>query len=323
MRRICYGSSNVKIFCDIPIRFLQEIYFASLIKAPQIFFKDPAFSNYILKENYIEIDLSDWSNFIWKVSSAFRNDSERRKQIIKNILLHLNAYEKKLEKSFKKYQKTGHISRSEVATLFEDMSNVDAFAIFNMLIPTELYDKLLYPFRNKDNSLSIDSIMFCPIVPHRILLRQEKLKLALLTKQQKIQDIDIDNFINNFIFYEDFENWIFNIQKIEDPSLLKREISKMCSLYTENEIKQELKNIQKYNKLQSEKYFFILDYLQKQSLPEDLFDAILFFPYIVFEEEKRHMIECKHLALLGMIFKKENIDPARNSIVNILKEITL
>ena len=46
MRRIEYTPDFVNVYCDINIKWLQEIYFKSIINMPIMLFKERAFNNF-------------------------------------------------------------------------------------------------------------------------------------------------------------------------------------------------------------------------------------------------------------------------------------
>ena len=85
MRRIEYTPDFVNVYCDINIKWLQEIYFKSIINMPIMLFKERAFNNFHIFSNFISIDIEEWEKFINKVIGAFRDNDKYRQKIIKNV----------------------------------------------------------------------------------------------------------------------------------------------------------------------------------------------------------------------------------------------
>lgn len=67
MRRIEYTPDFVNVYCDINIKWLQEIYFKSIINMPIMLFKERAFNNFHIFSNFISIDIEEWKNLLTKL----------------------------------------------------------------------------------------------------------------------------------------------------------------------------------------------------------------------------------------------------------------
>lgn len=298
MRRIRYSPDYVRVYCDIPIRFLQEVYFNSIISLPKAIFDEAPFSNTRIFEDYIEVPLDQWSHFQDKFVAIFNN--ENNELLIARIFNILDDFNLATEENLHKEVLCG----TDVKTLLDLMALADAFAIFNMFIPLSKFRTILC---NEGAGIPIEDILICAFEPHRILLRKHKLKLALCMKLGKEIESQVDYYFKNLVFYEEFEKWLFSTEKYDSKVYLFRELKNLNKKYTYEELQNELITIE-------EKRNGALKRALHFSCRVRSIDRYLILPAIVTEEERRHMIECKLLLLLGKVFKDIEIDIARSSI---------
>lgn len=108
MRRIEYTPDFANIYCDINIKWLQEIYFYSIINMPKVLFNEEKFKTYYMCTDFISIDLEEWTSFLSKVASAFRGNRLLRFNIIKNVNQLLMIAEKKINKLYEKVYKNNY-----------------------------------------------------------------------------------------------------------------------------------------------------------------------------------------------------------------------
>lgn len=328
MRRIEYTPDYANIYCDINIKWLQEIYFYSIINMPKVLFDEEKFKTYYICTNFISIDLEEWTNFLSKVASAFRSNRLLRFNIIKNVNEYLAIAEKSVNKLYEKVYKNGYIpSLDEVKKCFEYFINMDCFAVFNMCIPSNYYEKIFKQLKVPDKYANIDMVMICSFLPHRLQVRKNKLELI---KEKIKNDPKINNHIKEYLFnyavYEKFESTAFDNSFITNDMFIRRELKLKSNEYTLEQIEKELIEIETKRKIQINDmnifYKKIKECMEKVGLPEEerrnIIEQFSFLTLIVSEEERRHMIECKIFAIMAKIFSLEDIDIARNSIKNIL-----
>ncbi len=226
MRRIEYTPDYANIYCDIKIKWLQEIYFYSIINMPKVLFDEEKFKTYYICTNFISIDLEEWTNFLSKVASAFRENIILRYNIIRNVNKHLTVAEKAINKLYEKVYRNEYIpSLDEVRKCFEYFINMDCFAVFNMCIPSNYYEKIFQQLEMPDKYANIDLVMICSFLPHRLQVRKNKLKLI---KEKIKNNPQIDNLIKEYLFnyavYEKFENTAFDNSFITNEMFIKKRI---------------------------------------------------------------------------------------------------
>ena len=204
LRRIKYTPCFVKIYCDIPIRFLQEVYFNSIICLPKAIFNKKKFSKYEIIDDYIKIDISEWTSFLNDLMQVY--EGKNINKVTNTIISKLDYFSNYVDNCFKKNK----ITSQELKKMLDLMSEVDSFAIFNMFLPIEKYN---LEIKNKNISSSIENIMVCSFEPHRIQLRKNKLELAIKLAKGIITEKDYSEYFNKYVFYEEFEKWIFDIDK--------------------------------------------------------------------------------------------------------------
>lgn len=328
MRRIEYTPDFANIYCDINIKWLQEIYFYSIINMPKVLFNEAKFKTYYICTNFISIDLEEWTSFLSKVASAFRDNRLLRFNIIKNVNELLTIAEETVNKLYEKVYKNGYIpSLSEVEKCFECFINMDSFAVFNMCIPSNYYEKIFQELKVPNKYANIDMVMICSFLPHRLQVRKNKLELI---KEKIKNDPEINNHIKEYLFkysvYEKFESIAFDNSFIKNDMYIRRELKLKSNEYTLEQIEKELNEIKTKRKIQiSDMNIFYKEIekcMKKNSLSDqerkNIIEQFSFLTLIVSEEERRHMIECKIFAILAQIFYWEDVDIARNSIKNIL-----
>ena len=300
LRRIKYTPCFVKIYCDIPIRFLQEVYFNSIICLPKAIFNKKKFSKYEIIDDYIKIDISEWTSFLNDLMQVY--EGKNINKVTNTIISKLDYFSNYVDNCFKKNK----ITSQELKKMLDLMSEVDSFAIFNMFLPIEKYN---LEIKNKNISSSIENIMVCSFEPHRIQLRKNKLELAIKLAKGIITEKDYSEYFNKYVFYEEFEKWIFDIDKYLSKSYLERELKRTAKKYTIEELENELNQIDVNRKMCLKRAF---DFVER--IDENEIEKYSFLSIIVSEEEKRHMIECKLLLLIGLVFNNIDIDIGRSSI---------
>ena len=300
MRRIQYTPSYVKIYCDIPIKFLQEIYFNSIVYLPKVIFNEKKFQKYEIIDDYIKVDIVEWSKFVEKLVLVF--EGKNINKIRQNITQKLKSFSNYVNKCFGKKRITG----KEFLKLVDYMCQADSFAIFNMYIPVEKYKSKLL---EENTKLHLEDVMVCSFEPHRLQLRKEKLILALKYKKSIIDETDYIKYYNNYVFYEEFEKWLFDTEKYTNRLFLNRELRNIDKKYTENELLAEINTIEKNRKNCLKRALNFASQIKSDNLLK-----YTFLSTIVSEEELRHMIECKLLLLWGIQFNNMDIDVGRSSI---------
>ncbi len=328
MRRIEYTPDYANIYCDINIKWLQEIYFHSIINMPKVLFNESKFKSYHIHTNFISIDLEEWSTFMSKLASTFRKNRALRNIIIKNI----NDYLKKAESFVDElYNKVYTINYKplpeEVKMCFEYFINMDSFAVFNMYIPSNYYENLFKELKLDSEYANIDIVMICSFLPHRIQVRKNKLNLLKekIENNSKLSE-HIKEYLLNYSIYEKFESIAFDNSFIKNDIYIRRELRLKANEYSLKQIKEELDEIENKRKRQINDmncfYKNLENSMRKLKLNQDekenIVEQFSFLTLIVSEEERRHMIECEIFAILAQIFLVEDIDVSRNSIEKIL-----
>lgn len=281
--------------------------------------------------NYIEIDFHDWADFFTKITAAFRKDAELRRKISRTINVHLTNYENKIKFAENMWKEKGKLTSEIVGELFKLYAYVDTFAVFNILVPTQYYNDRLSKITDTNLKLSVDDFMVCLIEPHRILVRCNLLKLALeKLNNGYIKQESISYFLDEYMPYAYFDNWLFSDDMIMEPSQLHRNISKIISSYGKNGIQMELDQTIERRREKISKYFSslnIVEDLTRKQLGKNeatnFTESLAFLSLIASEEEKRHMIECHHFILIGRILKALKMDVARSSVKEIIYAIKM
>lgn len=324
MRRVSYGASHVKIHCDIRIKWLQEIYFESIRLVPKAILGKTPFTSAKIIEDHIHIDLTEWSACIAEISSAFRLNQGRRIQISKQIHDLLNSYENKVMLLEKSVSENTLLQNSDIVSSFNDMALVDAFSIFNMLIPFDFYAHTLNELEVPEYAAVLDHVLVCPFHPHRVLLRLKKIETALALKKSPSTASVIQEYINKYLVYSEFENWIFDTSKLDDVGITTREIQRTVKDLSIDEMQKEIDAIERNRNYQLVKKIEFLSTIEsyahkKMSASEinNLLHMFSFLSLIVAEEEQRHMLECRHFVIIGKLFKILDIDPARSRLEDI------
>ena len=298
MRRIEYTPDKVNIYCDIKIKWLQEIYFKSIIYSNSVLFEQDNFKYYEIKDTFISIDISDWTILQKNIVSIFRNNKNERRKVIEranSLLRNARVY---TDGIFENTLKGNLPSRDEIKELIELFIKMDTFSIFNIYIPHEYYKKLLGKY---NNLYSIDDFMICAFEPHRMRVNKSKMNLAI---KELVSDEELEEYKLNYMAFEEFEKWIFDIERFKNNIYLKRELRKMAKSFSKQELQNEIKSeIDNRNK-QLLNFKRILKEIEKSGVSnyEDDLDCLGFLSVIVSEEEMRHMIECKILVVLRILF---------------------
>lgn len=326
MRRIEYTPDYANIYCDINIKWLQEIYFKSIICMPKMLFGENEFSKYHIFSNFISIDLEEWLNLMCKVTSSFRLNNELRSKIIKNVNEYLSLAEKFIDNIyFKLYVNKILPTPQDLYECFKYFFQMDAFAIFNMCIPSNYYDDFFKEIKIDNKYSNIDLVMVCSFLPHRIQARKNKLELLkdYINKKENLED-KVKEYMLNCSIYERFEATIFDNSFIKDDIYLKRELKNMSNKYTIEQIEQEILDIKNNRSRQIDnmkKFYEKLDLsisTMSESEKKNVIRIFTFLTLIVSEEERRHMIECKIFAIIAEVFNNVNIDISRAKIAEIV-----
>lgn len=318
LRRIEYTPDFVNIYCDINIKWLQEIYFKSVINMPKMLFKEKAFNKFYIFSNSISIDIEEWENFINKIIRSFRNNDTYRKKIIKNVNEYLMKAEQYVNDIYNKhFIENLKPTSKQIHKCLEIFYKMDSFAVFNMYIPYNYYDSLLSELEMPDNLKNIDYAMICSFLPHRIQVRKNKLLLLkdYIKENQKFEK-HINDYLVNYAVYENFETIVYDNSYIKNSSYIKRELNKMSAQYTLEMIDKELNEIDSNRKKQINNMKVFYNYIENR---DDLISIFSFLSLVVSEEEKRHMLECKILAILSEIFSYIDMDISRIGIEDIVK----
>ena len=315
MRRIEYTPDKVNIYCDIRIKWLQEIYFESIIYLNSVLFNKENFKSYELNDTFISVDIGEWTKFQEKMVSIFRDDIAERHKVIERVNSMLEIAKEDVDEIYNRTINGEMPSRDELERIINYFIKMDTFATFNMYIPHEYYKNILKKY---NDSYSVDDFMICAFEPHRMRVNKSKMTLAL---KDAISDEDIEEYKLSNMAYEEFEKWIFDIEKFKENVYLKREISKMSKHFSKEELENEIKSENDNRNKQLLKYKNILEEMKsinKEESDDDI-DSLGFLSVIVSEEEMRHMIECKILVIMGFCFNLMQIDVSRINISDLVK----
>lgn len=332
MRRIEYTPDYANIYCDVNIKWLQEIYFNSIICMPKMLFGDKNFNEYYAFSNFISIELEEWEKFMNKIVSSFRTNNELKSKVIKNVNDYLEMIEKFTNEVYNRWFVSKKMPTSQdVRKIFEYFSQMDSFAVFNMYIPTNYYNKILDKLKMPREYSNIDLTMVCSFLPHRLQVRKSKLNLLKdYINKEKDLDIEIKDYLLNYAVYEKFEAIAFDNSFLKNDIYLKRELKSMAGKYSLEQIEREFYEIDVSRKTQissMKKFYENLDkclIMMDESEKENIINTFAFLILIVSEEERRHMIECKMFAILAEVFAYIDIDVSRariEDVVNIYSKL--
>lgn len=324
LRNIEYKVSTIRIYNYSKIKWMQEIYFLSVQKMPKVLFDMHQFNIIKSENNFIEVDSQQWYEFMYYLSSVFRDGYDKRKAIIDNINYYLSAFEKDMLEFAEDYFINKKITYNGFNKIINDFANVDAFSIFNMLIP---YDILENELRKLNLDIDIDNTYLCAIDPHRNIIKNEKIKLAIKLINKELSREDLEEYLNFIGPYEKFEEWCLDVSYLEDPVFLTRELNNLISTYQKAELEKEIINDIRYRKKRENLVLKNLEKIYNLNInnieKENIFSKISFLSLLATEEEKRHMIECKILVIFGKYFKDKNVDMARTNIENLANLINI
>lgn len=324
LRNIEYKVSTIRLYNYSKIKWMQDIYFLSAKKMPKVLFDMNEF-NIIRSENsFIEIDSQQWYEFMYHLSTIFRDGYDKRKIVIDNINNYLSIVEKNMIELTKEYSKKKKITYKSFLKIINDFANVDTFSIFNMVIP---YDILENELRKLNLDIDIDNTYLCAVKPHRNIIKDEKIKLAIKLINNELSKEDLEKYLNSIGPYEKFEEWCLDVSYLEDPIFLMRELNNLISMYQKKELEAEIINNVRYRKKRENLVLKNLEKIYNLNInnieKENLFSKISFLSLLSTEEEMRHMIECKILVIFGKYFKDKNVDMARTNLENLANLINL
>ena len=305
MRRIVYSPTSVKIYCDITIRILQEIYFNSIIYLPKAIFDKKKFTVKNIASDYIEISLAEWTEFQLDIINLLKGVNNE--SVIDKMFQNMSNLNKLVDVCLEKES----ISSEDFYALTEGMAYIDSYAVFNMFLNIEEYNNRLNPDLVKTR---VEDIMFCAFEPHRVLLRKKKIEMAIKYAQEKDITLDVEKYMQKYMFFEEFEKWLFSPEKYKSDRFLLREVKGLCKNHSESELVSQLSLI---NQKRADAVSRALQFANDVS---DL-NQFIILPAIITEEEKRHMIECKLLYCLGKNIENLRVDIARSDISTIARAI--
>lgn len=328
LRRIEYTPDFANIYCDINIKWLQDIYFNSIIYMPTYLLGLSKFKKYHIFSNFISIDLEEWSQFTNKIILSFRIEGKYRNKIKKNVNNLLYSAENYVDKVYLNTFKENVLPTPyQVEKILKYFYQMDTFAIFNMFLPANYYDEILKEINMPEDMANVDYSLVCSFTPHRIKVREEKLKILLLyiKHDEKIED-EVKKYIINYAVFENFETLAFDDSIIKNEVFIKRQLKEMAEQYSMEEIKNELDQIHiKRNEqiLNMNKFYNNLKISAKKIYSKEKTKKIIeTFSYLILitsEEEKRHMIECKIFSIMSEVFKYMDIDISRNRLDKIIE----
>ena len=189
LRNIEYKVSTIRIYNYSKIKWMQEIYFLSVKKMPKVLFNMNEFNVIKNENNFIEVDSQQWYEFMYYLSSIFRDSYDKRKIVIENINHYLSIVEKDMMELTKEYSKNKEITNKSFLKIINDFVNVDVFSIFNMVIPYNILEKEL---KKLNLDIDIDNTYLCAIKPHRDIIKDEKIKLAIKLINNELSEEDLE-----------------------------------------------------------------------------------------------------------------------------------
>ena len=113
LRNIEYKVSTIRIYNYSKIKWMQEIYFLSVKKMPKVLFNMNEFNVIKNENNFIEVVSQQWYEFMYYLSSIFRDSYNKRKIVIENINHYLSIVEKDMMELTKEYSKNKEITNKE------------------------------------------------------------------------------------------------------------------------------------------------------------------------------------------------------------------
>lgn len=329
MRKIQYTPDYAHISCNIGIRWLQDVFFESMIHAPEILGSKKSFSGYKKKNAELLIPIQQWTDFSQKIISSFRDNYSQREITVENMRKKfLNAKENVDFIYNKLFLKNKTISIDEVIKLLDLLVELDSYSVFNMFLPRDYYYHKLVDLNVSSELNNVDALMICFFEPHRIQVRKKKLEVALkfndLTETEQMKELK--EYQKNYGVYEGFENWIFSIEKFKNQRFLKREIQSLVKNNNKRALQEEYNEIIVNRKNQILQFCNMVGAIyekENQKEKEKTVSCLLYLSSITTEEEMRHMIECKIFAIVGFIFSKFEIDSTRYDLDELKKVVSL
>lgn len=302
-------SEWVEINSDIKITILKEVFINAMLSLPRTLFNENRFKRFQITTNSIKIDYLEWSIFTAKFLSMFNIDNPNRKEFSDRMSNFFKEYERFVQELILKKEFT----YDKINECFDWLEKADSYSIFNVLAPFGKCEEEIESEFNGEFSLS--DFMICAFVPHRNMIRKEKLRLAYFQKVEndsnKLEQ-GIKEYQENILPFEFFEQWLFDTRRYSESKYLRREIKKIAQSYTTEEILDEIDTIDLSRK--NNINLFLNNCFKIQKSPKkSLINFLVFFSEIVSEEEKRHMLNSKVYLYLGLAFQNIDIDMSRNN----------
>lgn len=329
LKETILGADYVILYRNEKIRWLQELGIEGMRLRPKAILGRNPFTVLERKDDSIFIELAEWIQFVYEISSVFRNNKKLREKSSYCVNNELKTFDMKVRLAEKEYRENGTLSSKDVNGLFEGYSYTDAFSIFNNLIPLKYHERKFEEISIPRDVVRIDDFLVSLVEPHRNLVRKEKLKLALKYHESNdVSEIELDEFIEKYLPYDDFDKWIFDRSRIENKSILLREIRQMTRIMSAEQIEDEIKTMkekrtQKLNK-RYKSMCIVSEYCDKKLSKEEtmnILESLEFLAVSTTEEEYRHMTVCRFYILIGDILEKLKLDPARTGVDDIIKTI--
>lgn len=325
LRRITFNPNNVVFFNDMKLRLMQDINFESSIIAPKVLFSEEIFKNTSIYEDKLTIDFGEYTSFLSKLSSIFRENRELRQKVSLSIQNYLREYRNLLNEAELYWNRYNKLPSSKIEKLFEMICSVEVYSIFNLYLPLDHYHQVLNDLQIQDNAVSIDDFMISWEIPHRNQVRKEKLKLAKSLKTEGIiNQEELNKLINDYLPYDSYDLWCFGDDRLTDERIIMSELKKKAKSYTLEEIDKELLSMESKRKRMLRKWNIAVNVAAEaankkydKNTVANVLENLTFLSIITSEEETRHMLEARHFVLLGRIMKKLKLDPGRTGIKDI------
>lgn len=292
-------------------RIVTELYQNGFNRVPRVILGDNKLYGELKDENHLAIQIDRYFDVNGRVREGIRSDLGFKINLRKTVWNELQAF-KKATDDFNLKVSTNRLTAEHLEESFKAHIQVLTLVELNFALPYTWYQDMLNKISEDTTILNTSDFSYCEIMPHTLIVRWAKLRLALklLRGKGKISDEDIEFYITYYSYLDR------NIHPLEKPALKKNEIIEEIIHITErqtiNEIKDEIRTISTNREKAKDTYYqnllFITELMREKGFPQkeiqNFISALTIISLTATEEEYRHILQDKYWRALGLTLER-------------------
>ncbi|GBF75030.1 hypothetical protein PA598K_03409 [Paenibacillus sp. 598K] len=308
-----------------------DLYGAGVLNVPQVLLGEEEPYGQRVEKTISHLPLERFFHVSGSLRDGIRTSISFKTRLRELTWRELRAFNE-ASRVFERAVELGDLTPELLQASLDAHGRVLALTEFNAMLPLQWYRDRLAALCEGREPIQMDSFSYSEIMPHRLLLRRGKLKLALtyLRCGGKLRSADYRHYIKHYSHFD-----IQTLPMLKDPQDEERqalqEVEQILSHASEADVREELASLRTRRYAAKARYDAsmgrVVEYMHQngEAWPaiRNFASALAMISLATTEEEYRHICQDRFWRALGAVIRALELPPSRvncSSLVEALRQ---